>query len=166
MSRLSPRRRLTMRWLYAFVTLGYLLIGLIFVGPALATQQHTINPVAPIPNFSSRVPTGNDDATVEQYYDYLDLQNLATMREQYLFDWQNFTIVYLEIAAFVLVFYVVVLAWYAKLRKLDLYPVEVFNGVITERSGPVDPMSWGTFGILAVYIVYYLVIHLIYGQLY
>lgn len=166
MSLLPSRRRLTLRWLYVGVTLGYLLIGLIIVGPALATQQQTINPLAPIPSQSSAVPTGNDDATVQQYYDYLELQNLATMREQYLFDWQNFSITYLETAAFILVFYVFVLAWYSKLRKLDLYPVEVFNGVITERSGPVDPLSWGTFSIVGVYCIYYIVIHLIYGQLY
>jgi hypothetical protein len=166
MSLLSPGRPRLLRRLYIVVTLVYLLIGLVVVGPALATQQHTINPVAPIPSYSSNVPTGNDDATVERYYDYLNLQSFATMREQYLFDWQNFTIVYVEIAAFIVVFYVFVLTWYARRRALDLYPVEVFNGVISERSGPVDPFSWGMFGIAGVYCLYYMVIHLIYGQLY
>jgi hypothetical protein len=162
----SPKNKVTYRWLYVFVTLGYLLLGLILVAPAIATTQHTINQVAPIPTISSQVPTGNDDATVEKYYDYLNLQNLSTLSEQYLFNWQFFTITYLLAAAFIFVFYVFILAWYSRLRRLDLYPVEVFNGVITERSGPVDPLSWGTFSIAGIYCVYYIVIHLIYGQLY
>ena len=99
------------------------------------------------PHSSSQVPTGNDDATVEQYYDYLNLQQLNTLGEQYLFDWQ-----YLQ--------HHLSGSWRpssssstsssspgtARRRKLDLYPVEVFNGVITERSGPVDPLSWGMSG--------------------
>jgi len=165
-SLLSPRNHSSFRWLYVFVTIGYLLVGLIVVAPAIATTQHTINQVAPIPTYSSQVPTGNDDATVEQYYNYLNLQHLNTLQEQYLFSWQFFTITYLLLAVFIFVFYVFVLSWYSRMKKLDLYPVEVFNGVITERSGPVDPLSRGTFGIVGVYCVYYIVIHLIYGQLY
>jgi hypothetical protein len=165
-SLLLPGHSRRLRRLTVAVTLAYLLIGLIFVAAAVAQEQHTINPVAPYPSSSSGVPTGNDDATVNQYYEYLDLQNVNTLREQYLFDWQNFTITYMEIAAFVIAFYVLVLAWYSRQKVLDLYPVEVFNGVITERSGPVDPFSWGIFGIAGIYCLYYIVIHLIYGQLY
>jgi hypothetical protein len=157
----------TLRWLYIIVVVLYLLIGLVFVGPALATdEQHTLNPVAPIPTSSSRVPTGNDDATVQAYYDYLNTQQLSTLREQYVFNWQNFVVTYLEMAVFVIVFLFLAFAWYARRKTADIYPIEVFNGVITERAGPVDPFNWAVYSILGTYMVYYIVVHLIYGQLY
>jgi hypothetical protein len=57
-------------------------------------------------------------------------------------------------------------AWYARRRSGDLYPVEVFNGIITERNGPVDPFNYAVWAILGIYIVYYTVIQVLYGQLY
>ena len=42
----------------------------------------------------------------------------------------------------------------------DLYPVEVYNAIITERGGPVDTFNWVLYAVLLSYMAYYTVTNL------
>ncbi len=44
--------------------------------------------------------------------------------------------------------------------------MEVYNGYITERGGPVDSFNWATYAILVGLVIAYVVWNLIYGQMY
>lgn len=143
----------------------YLLLGILLAVPAYATEN-TLNPLVPVPSHTSRVPTGSDDASVQAYYDYLNLEHANTLKETYHFNWQNFIVTYAMIAAALISLYFFAFAWYARRRSGDLYPVEVFNGLLTERAGPVDAFNYAVWGILGIYMIWYIVIQLIYGQIY
>jgi hypothetical protein len=155
----------TLRRIYLVSVIFYLLLGIVMTIPAYATEN-SLNPIAPVPGSTSIVPTGSDDLSVQAYYDYLNQQHLMSLKEAYIYDWQGFLTTYLLIAVVLIAFYAFVYAWYARRRKADLYPVEVYNGYLTERGGPVDPFNYATWAILGIYMVYYVVIQLIYGQLY
>jgi hypothetical protein len=143
----------------------YLLLGALLAVPAYATEN-TLNPIVPVPAHTSNVPTGSDDASVRAYYDYLNLEHANTLKETYHFSWQNFIITYALIAAVLISMYFFAFAWYSRRRSKDLYPVEVFNGLLTERAGPIDVFNYAVWTILGIYMLWYIVIQLIYGQIY
>jgi hypothetical protein len=143
----------------------YLLLGVLLAYPAYATEN-TNNPFVPVPHGNVDVPTGSDDASVLAYYDYLNRQHAATLQETYTFNWQNFLITYAIIAAALISLYFFAMVWYSRKRSGDLYPVEAYNGFITERNGPVDVLNYAVAAILGIYMLYYTVVDLIYGQIY
>ncbi len=165
MGRVSGGPSRITRRIYVAGVVFYLLLGLLLTIPAYATEN-TLNPIAPVPGSTHNVPTGSDDASVQAYYDYLNLEHSNSLKETYLYNWQNFLITYALIAAALISLYFFSFAWYARRRTGDLYPVEVFNGFITERGGPVDPFNYAVYAILGIYMVYYVVIQLLYGQIY
>jgi hypothetical protein len=159
------RAEKTVRRIYVITVIAYLLVGVLLTIPAYATET-TSNPIVPIPGPAVSVPTGSDDVSVLAYYDYLNLRHANSLRETYIYDWQTFLVTYGVIAAVLVFFYFFVFAWHARRRQADLYPVEVYNGFLTERGGPVDPFNYAAWAILGIYMVYYTVIQLMYGQLY
>lgn len=150
---------------YLFGVAIYLLLGALLAVPAYATEN-TLNPLVPVPGHTTNVPTGSDDASVKAYYDYLNLEHASSLKETYHFNWQNFFVTYAVIAAALISLYFFAFAWYSRRRSGDLYPVEVFNGLLTERAGPIDAFNYAVWGILGIYMVWYIVIQLIYGQIY
>jgi hypothetical protein len=113
------------------------------------------------------VPTGSDDKAVNAFFDYNQLRHLASLQETYFLDPYYLSTMYLVIGVVLIVFYAVSLSWFSRQRKRgDLYPVEVYNGYITERAGPVDALNWVVYAILLCYMVTYTVINLIGGQYY
>lgn len=148
-------------------TVLYGLLGGLLVYQAYA--QQTLSTVYPVPGkiIKGGVPTGNDDATVKRYYEYLTLRHVGTVTETYDYDWYYTGTMYLVIGTGLIVFYFLTFAWYARTRHQgDLYPVEVYNAYITERGGPVDSFNWAVYAILGIYMVYYTVINLVLGQYY
>ncbi len=143
----------------------YLFLGALLAVPAYATEN-TLNPIVPVPAHTTRVPTGSDDASVKAYYDYLALEHASSLKETYHFNWQNFIVTYALIAVVLISLYFFAFAWYARRRSGDLYPVEVFNGLLTERAGPVDAFNYAVWSILGIYMIWYIVLQLIYGQIY
>ena len=165
MTRPVSKSEKTMRRIYVITVITYVLLGLLLTIPAYATEN-TANPIVPIPGPSVSVPTGSDDVSVLAYYDYLNLRHANSLKETYNYDWQTFLVTYGLIAAVLIAFYFFVFAWYARRRRSDLYPVEVYNGFITERGGPVEPFNYAAWSILGIYMIYYVAIQLTYGQLY
>jgi len=152
------------RRFYLVATLAYAALGLVFTAVAVAAQ--TNNPIVPLPGDSTKVPTGSDDASVKAYYDYLNARHLDGLSETYGFDWNTFLTIYGLILIFLVATFFFVYAWHARRAKGDMYPVEVYNGYITERGGGVDAFNWALYAVFLTYMVYYTVISVLYGQYY
>lgn len=146
----------------------YLLSGVIVVAKAWADAQSSEEPIFPVPGIVYvKPPTGASDSVVQQYYDYLQKMTYATLPEQYHLDVNSLLIMYAVLGINIGGIYVFVIGWYySRLRKNDLYPVEVYNGFIAERAGPVDILNYYLWTLMGLYIVVYIVINLIFAQLY
>lgn len=141
------------------------------LGGALVYQayaQQTRSWVIPTPNKPiMTVPTGSDDAAAKAFFDYLTLRHVSSLEEQYIVDPYYVGTMYLLIGGILLVSYFLAFTWYARRRNDgDLYPVEVYNAYITERSGPIDTFNWVVWAVLLSYMAYYTVINLMFGQYY
>lgn len=157
-----------LRWfgrLYLLAAALYVLLGFVLIGTALARGLE-VNPMIPVPSRFAEVPSGSDDASVQAYYDYLNYRHLDYLSETLTVDWLTITTVYGILAGILVIFYFLAMAWGARRSKADLYPVESFNGYISERGGPIDPFNLALYAILVCYMVYYTVVSLIYGQYY
>lgn len=162
----SRRLRKRLNLLFAITAVLYVLLGVALSIQAFAQQR--LNPVfSEVGNPTTRpVPTGSDDASVKAFYHYLDLRHLAVERETYVGDPETAATYYGLIGVAIIIFYYFTFAWYARLKSGDLYPVEVYNGYIPERGGPVDRFNWATYTILVAYMVYYTVVNILFGQMY
>jgi hypothetical protein len=103
---------------------------------------------------------------VKAYFDYLKLRHWATVKETYVGDPDTVATMYGLIAVALVLFYYLTFAWFARLKTGDLYPVEVYNGRIAERGGPVDPFNWATYTVLVAYMLFYTVVNVLFGQMY
>lgn len=149
---------------YLLSVLMYALLATVFVAMAWAQQRQSS---LPIPSQTYLVPpTGSDDVAVQRYFDYLKLQAAGNLTETYHQNWQGLTEALGFGAAFLIATYFFVFAWFARRRTGDLYPVEVYNGYITERNGGVDPFNWAVYALVAIYAIAYVALSLRFGQIY
>jgi hypothetical protein len=144
----------------------YALFGGALVYRAYAQQTYSwVIPTLNKPHLT--VPTGSDDQSVKAFFDYNTLRHAASLEETYFVSPYYLGTMYLLIGVILIVSYALTFAWFARLRtRGDLYPVEVYNGYLTERGGPVDVFNWVTYVVLLSYMVTYTVINLIGGQYY
>lgn len=157
---------------FYMVTVAIFLLLTLFVSMQAIAQNETTTTLPSLtgaannPGPYASVPTGSDDATVRQYYHYLDLRRLQGFHEMYVFNpvWLGWG--YGVLGATLIVLYLFVFAWYTRQRKEDLYPVEVYNGYITERAGPVDAFNLALYAILVGLMIAYTVWNIVYGQMY
>ena len=149
--------------IYLICAALYVVLG--FASIVNAYAQST-NPMIPVPDRFTNAPSGSDDVAVEAYYDYLNIRHFNQQNETYFLDPVDFITIYGILAGILIIFYFLMMAWYARRSKGDLYPVEVYNGYLSERGGPVDSFNWAVYAILAAFMIYYVVVHLIYGQYY
>jgi hypothetical protein len=154
------------RKFYALTVIAYLILGIVLVGVAYA-QTSSLSSVFPAPgNSKLSVPRGSTDAEAKAYFDYLQLQAYGGLHETYSINIVT-VIEFYGVGGIVLVTtYFFMFAWYARLNRDDLYPVEVYNGYVTERGGPVDPFNWAVWAIMVIYAIAYIAISITYGQLY
>jgi hypothetical protein len=165
----ATRTRRVARYLAALMigtTVMYALLGGFVIYQAYAQQTYSwVLPTLNKPFL--KVPTGADDKAVSAFFDYNQLRHLASLQETYFVDPYYLGTMYLIIGVILVTFYALSLSWFSRQRrKGDLYPVEVYNGYITERSGPVDWMNWLLYAVLLCYMVTYTVVNLIGGQYY
>jgi hypothetical protein len=154
------------RWVYKTVTTLvaiYILIGFLFIGAQVYAQP--FKSASETGNIR-RVPTGHDSVTVQKYYDYLNESRLLTLNETYVIDASALSWSYGFLGVILIIFFFFIFAWYARLMKHDLYPVESYNGYITERGGPVDYFNYAFYAIIISFSIYYFVVQMLYGQLY
>ena len=146
----------------------YALSGVLLVAKAWADAQSSQEAIIPSPGIVYlKPPTGSSDRVVSAYYDYLQKMTYATLPEQYHLDIPSLLIMYAVLGINIGGIYVFVIGWYySRLRKNDLYPVEVYNGLISERAGPFDILNYYLWTLMGLYIVVYIVINLIFAQLY
>ncbi len=169
MSRQTPASRRLARRVSALMIISaviYSLFGGVLIYQAHA--QQTLSWVFPTPNKPFlKVPTGSDDASVKRFYDYNNLRHVATLEETYYVNGYYWGTMYLVIGLILLVSYFLTFAWFARLRSQgDLYPVEVYNGYLTERGGPIDTFNWVVYAVLLSYMAYYTIINIMGGQYY
>jgi hypothetical protein len=167
----APRTRIQRTYRYvAAIMVGtafmYAVFGGVIVYRAYAQQTYSwVIPTLNKPYLT--VPTGADDKSVNAFFDYNQLRHIASLQETYFVDPYYLGTMYLVIGAVLIIFYALALSWFARLRSRgDLYPVEVYNGYITERSGPVDVLNWVVYAILLCYMLTYTAVNLIGGQYY
>jgi hypothetical protein len=171
---MRPRMRMDVRTAGRLATIAMIVTATLYAlfGGALvyrAYAQQTYSWVIPTLNkpHNLTVPTGSDDASVKAFFDYNALRHAASLQETYANNPYYLGTMYLIIGIFLILTYVVTFAWFARIRgRGDLYPVEVYNGYLTERGGPVDMFNWVTYVILLSYMVVYTVVNLIGGQYY
>ncbi len=146
----------------------YVLFGTLIIASAWADAVSMTNVIFPTPPIAHlRPPSGANDSVVEQYYDYQQKQAYSNFPEKYHFEINTVLVIYGILAINIAGLYVFVYAWYtARLRKNDLYPIEVYNGYITERGSPFDYFNYYVWTVMGVYCVVYIVLSLVYAQLY
>lgn len=112
------------------------------------------------------VPTGDDSSTISDYYDHLYDHYVSQITQT--FDINPITLLWWAFYVFVLVTGVYAATrWQRNTRaRREPYPVETYNGYISETNGPVGVfLSLFIVGIVAFLIVI-TVFHLIQGQIY
>lgn len=148
---------------------AYVAAGLGIVAQALAQPvQPSASSITPVPGHPgiTRPPAGSDDDTVKSYFHYLDVQTFGTITETYHVNMVTLLEFYGVAGITIVSYYFFTFAWYGRLKTRDLYPVEVYNGYITERGNPVDPFNWCVWIVMLAYAFVYVAISLTYGQLY
>jgi hypothetical protein len=112
------------------------------------------------------VPTGNTSQVVEQYYDYLYSHYLAQITQTYSIHW--------DVLAWIL-FWVVLLAglFYAYTRyqrythfAREPYPLESYNGYVSETNGPVGTFLAIFMTVIVVWLLLTTIYNRTYGQIY
>jgi hypothetical protein len=154
---------------YALALIVYIALGFVFIGRSYALDGGervgdvvTTHPV-------TKVPTGSDDATVERYYDYLQLRHLQQQTETFSVNGVTLTITYGVLGAIIVIFSGLGWMWYAKSggkSQAGLYPVEVYNGYIAERGGPIEFFTWSNYVAMLAFVAFYVWWNLVFGQWY
>ena len=155
------------RRFFALASIAYIVLGLALAGVVYASAMPRVGSsfaTSPV----TKVPTGSDDATVMQYYDYLQLRHLAQQAETYGVNSVTIVIIYGISGAVLLIFSAITWAWFTRGRRGQpaLYPVEVYNGYLSERGSPVDMIAWSNYAVMLAFMVFYIWWDLTFGQWY
>ena len=161
---METSRVIKMRWARRLIWLTAIIYALL--GVAMAWQAHAQTKSVIDTGTVHEVPTGSDEKSVQAYYDYLNESQLLSEHETYLIDTPALGWTYGMLGALLIVSYFFIFSWYARQQSHDLYPVESYNGYITERGGPVDPFNYAFYIVLGSFMIYYAYIQILYGQLY
>ena len=112
------------------------------------------------------VPTGRDGPTVRAYFDYLYNVYLNRITQQFTIQWATFYWTVFWIALMIGSFFAATW-WHKRVRaEREPYPVETYDGYISEANGPVGPFLKLFFIGMFLWAVGLTILHLIYGQIY
>ena len=114
------------------------------------------------------MPTGSDDVTYRSITTTCRLRHLQGQVETYGVNDVVLVIIYGILGATLLIFTAITWAWFTRQRRgtPGLYPVEVYNGYITERGSPVDTIAWSNYAVMLAFMVFYIWWNLTFGQWY
>jgi hypothetical protein len=112
------------------------------------------------------VPTGSDGEAVSEYYDYLYNHYVTEINQTYRVNvttllWWGFFVVILVGSI-----YLATRLQRATRSRGEPYPVESYNGYITETNGPTGPFLMIVFGGIVVWLLGITIFHLVQGQIY
>ena len=115
---------------------------------------------------NTQVPTGDTGDIVRQYFNYLYTYWLNRISQNYYIHWDTLAWVGLWIVVLAGGFYIYT-RWqrYTHMSK-EPYPVESYNGYISETNGPVGPFLTLFFIGMFVWLVVMTVLNLLNGQIY
>jgi len=120
-----------------------------------------MNPL-PIP------PTGTDPATVQAYYDWLYGQYYQTHYFPFLdVNWDALAME-LVFGLSLIAFFILFGATFPRAHRPrhELYGLTTFAGDILEREGPVPLLLWLCFIFFALWAIFFIVYHIVHGQIY
>jgi hypothetical protein len=114
----------------------------------------------------SDVPTGNDGAAVSEYYDYLYNHYVSEINQTYQVN--PTTLLWWGVFVVILVgsIYLATRLQRATRSRREPYPVESYNGYITEANGPTGPFLMIVFAGIVVWLLLITIFHLVQGQIY
>jgi hypothetical protein len=112
------------------------------------------------------VPSGSDGETVREYYDYLYSHYISEMGQTFRFDaagllWWGFWVVILVAGI-----YLATRLQRSTRAPSEPYPVESYNGYITEANGPAGPFLLISIAGVVLWLIIITVYHLVQGQIY
>jgi hypothetical protein len=110
-------------------------------------------------------PTGNNTQTVQQYYDYLYNIYLNSLHQRYQIMWSGVLWVLFWLAVLAGLFFVWV-KWGRGEKPADVYPVETYNGYISEANGDSGRFLIVFYIILITWLIVQTALDLTRGQLY
>ncbi|HZD78865.1 MAG TPA: hypothetical protein VE646_02335 [Actinomycetota bacterium] len=142
-------------------------------GAAQAHVLHDLNPQVTISTPSGvkvvrNVPTGNDTAASQAYYDYLLGRRMTDIPPTRTgIQWQGPIIIYSWFLALTVFFFLFARFFSIAHRKRnELYGVTRFGGGILERNGRVTWFTWGVIAALTALGIWYVVFQSVHGQWY
>lgn len=112
------------------------------------------------------VPTGNDSQTVQEYYDHLYEIYLSRLGETWTLQWNLFGWTALYIIILTAIFYVYTRWQRGTKSPNEPYPVESYDGHISEMNGPIGPFLWLFFIGMFGWVMLLMVLHITGGQVY
>lgn len=125
------------------------------------------------------VPSGSSQGQEDRYFNYLwKLDFINGPHQQVNVQWASIITVALWIGVLVLLAYLLTNGSYHEQNKRglatdpngpeiqDLYPVEAYNGIITERNGAVDKFNYFLYAIVIAFAVGLMLSQILNGQVY
>ncbi len=114
-----------------------------------------------------RAPSGHTSAQAQLIYKWLYANYLGSIpgeRVQIL--WSGPFYIFLFLAALGVLLWIYVLMTNDHRKKGELYGVESFGGMILERIGIIDLLTWAITIVCILWAAYFFISQIIYGQVY
>ncbi len=125
------------------------------------------------------IPSGNNTGVETRYFNYLWQVYLHSGQHQEVnIQWSDEMLIVIWTVVLALLAYLLTNGAYQEQNKRgaatdpsgpliqDLYPVEAYNGVITERNGAVDYFNWTLYAIVLAWGLGIMIFQIIFGQVY
>ncbi len=111
------------------------------------------------------VPSGNTPEAVEAYYQYLLQHYITPIAQNTAFNW----VIVATTLGWVAILAALLFIYFRRVRNEKpsrLYPVETYNGYISESNAGTGAFLFIFFGLIVLWLLYITVSNLTQGQLY
>lgn len=112
------------------------------------------------------VPSGNTSEVVNQYYDYMYGHYLAQATQTYYIHWDVLAWIGFWVFMLAGIFYIYTRYQHSTHFAREPYPLESYNGYISEANGPVGVFLTFFFLIIGGWLLVTTVLNLLRGQIY
>ncbi len=118
-------------------------------------------------NLLPREPSGHTSAQAHLIYQWLYANYFGSLPAERVQDlWTGPIYIFGFLAILAILFWLYVVMANDHRRHGDLYGVESFGGVILERIGIIDLLTWAAIVICILWSAYFFIAQIIYGQVY
>ncbi len=118
-------------------------------------------------SFLPRSPSGHTSAAVHVFYRWQYANYLGSIPQERVQDlWTGPFYIFLFLVAMAVLLWVYVLMANDHRQRGELYGVESFAGVILERIGVIDLLTWAITIVCILWSAYFFIAQILYGQVY